>query len=328
MKNRYVRYLMSLVILLAFLHTPARAQGDPTFGYGLQLDVVYGQGKIAPDGNEQMRDLKMDIYTPTNAGSGPWPAVVYVHGGAYHRGGRRLAPFKEAGAVHARPEDWARLLTPLGYICFVIEYRLAPELPQPDHMPATGNLLPVDKVVTPPGIARTNYVRRAMSLPEISSDTAILAWNAAMAGAEDTAKAVHYVHDNAEALGVDPDRIALGGHSAGAGNVLNATYGLRAPVAAAFPFSAPELIIDWDKTDLSGLPPALVVASQFDIDAVLEALPDTTDNLRGAGVETSLAWIPGFPHFYPTGAVSLGDDGTRMSIGDRVAKFLDKHLKQ
>ena len=322
------KVLFGLVLTVCLLSGPTKAVAEPLFGYEIETDVVYGQGKVAPDGKEQMRDLKMDVYTPTNAGNSPWPGVVYVHGGAYHRGGRRLPPFQEAGAVHARPEDWARLLTPLGYICFVIEYRLAPELPQPDHMPATGNLLPVDKVVTPPGIARTNFVRRAMSLPEITDETAILAWNAAMAGAEDTAKAVRYIHDNAEALGVDPDRIALGGHSAGAGNVLNATYGLRASVAAAFPLSAPELMIDWSKTDLTGLPPALVVASQFDIDAVLEALPDTTDNLRGAGVETSLAWVPGFPHFYPTGAVSLGDDGTRMSIGDRVAKFLDKHLKQ
>lgn len=28
-------------------------------------------------------------------------------------------------------EDYARLLTPLGYVTFVIEYRLAPELPEP-----------------------------------------------------------------------------------------------------------------------------------------------------------------------------------------------------
>ncbi len=315
------------VFLLVLLHQQAYAQGDQVFGYSLELDVIYGQGVIAPDGTAQMRDLKMDVYLPSEPTAGLLPAVVLVHGGAYHRGGRRQPPYNEAGAVHSRMEDWARLLTPLGYACFVIEYRLAPELPQPDNTPATGSLLAVDEYLTPAGIARANFARSAMGLPEVSEQESIVLWNAAMAAAEDTARAVSFVHDNAERFGVDPDKIALGGHSAGAGNVLNAAYGLGAPVAAAFPLSPPEFMFHWERIESGDLPPALVIASQYDIDAILEGLPGMVNSLRKAGTETSFAWIPGFPHFYPTGAVSLGDDGTRMSLGNRVIRFLDVHLE-
>jgi hypothetical protein len=49
--------------------------------------------------------------------------------------------------------------------------------------------------------------------------------------------------------------------------------------------------------------------------------------LNKADTEFTLAWIPGFMHFYPHNAPSLADDGTRMTLGDRVIQFLDKHLK-
>ena len=98
------------ILLVAGSSAPASGQGDPVFGYRLELDVVYGQGLITRDGAEVMRDLRMDVYSPSEAGDGPWPAVIYVHGGAWHRGGPRNPPYRDAGAVHSSPEDWARLL--------------------------------------------------------------------------------------------------------------------------------------------------------------------------------------------------------------------------
>jgi predicted esterase len=226
-------------------------------------------------------------------------------------------------------EDYARLLAPLGYVCFVIEYRLAPELPRPVLEPGSGSLLPLDEVVTPAGLARTNFARRAMGLPELADDESIFVWNAAMAGAEDTAKAVEFVRVNAAKFGVDSDKIALGGHSAGGGNVLNAAFGLKAPVAAVFPLSPPAPIFDTAEV-IAGddLPATLLVISQYDLEAILEPAPRTIAQLRDAGGDAQLAWVPGFPHFYPTGAVTLGDDGTRMSVGERVIQFLESHLKE
>ena len=305
-----------------------KAAANAVFGYEVETDVVFAQGEVTSDGVEIERDLMLDVYTPTEAkGDTARPAVILVHGGAYHRGGRRQPPFRENGAVHSRMEDYARLLAPLGYVCFVIEYRLAPEFPLPVSDPGSGNLLPLDRVVTPAGLARTNFARQAMGLPELADDEKIAVWNAAMAGAEDTAKAVEFVRANAAEFGVDSNKIALGGHSAGGGNVLNAAFGLKAPVAAVFPLSPPASIFDTTKVMVSDdLPPTLLVISQYDLEAILESAPKTIAQLRAGGSDAQLVWVPGFPHFYPTGAVTLGDDGTRMSVGERVIQFLDTHL--
>ena len=65
--------------------------------------------------------LKMDVYYPDGYSSEPWPAVMYVHGGAWQKGDksegagfRSLAGLKDAG-----------------FIVFAINYRLAPQYPFP-----------------------------------------------------------------------------------------------------------------------------------------------------------------------------------------------------
>ena len=55
----------------------------------------------------------MDVYFP--AAGGPWPVLVYVHGGAWMHGDK-----SEAGM-------FARLMTAQGYIVVSINYRLYPE---------------------------------------------------------------------------------------------------------------------------------------------------------------------------------------------------------
>lgn len=326
--HRWRNLLIASLVSIGLSLTAAKTRAESAFGYELEIDVVYGQGRIAPDGVEVQRDLLLDIYTPSADGAAR-PAVILVHGGAYHRGGRRQPPYREAGAVHSSMEDYARMLAPLGYVCFVIEYRLAPELPQPDLGPDAPNLLDVEEVVSLAGLARRNFARRAMGLPELTEDDRIILWNAAMAGAEDLKTAVEFVRANAETYNVDPNRIAMGGHSAGGGNVLNAAFGLKAPVAAIFPLSPPELVFQKTKV-ISGsdMPATLLVISQNDIPAIFEAAPGIIDQLKASAVDYQFAWVPGFPHFYPSGAVSLADDGTRVSVGERIIEFLDEHLKR
>ena len=109
---------------------------------------------------------------------------------------------------------------------------------------------------------------------------------------------------------------------------MNVAIGLNAPVAAAFPLSPPASMFD-----LAGViekydpPPMMIVISQNDVAATLETAPSTIAALRAAGADAQLIWVPGFAHFYPTGAVTLGDDGKRTSLGERVIEFLDTHLK-
>lgn len=326
LRTRNLNIMLALFFGVVVLSYETRA--NSAFGYHLEIDVVYGQGKILRDGEIVEQDLMLDVYRPIESSRGSaLPAVMLVHGGAHHRGGRRQPPFKEAGAVHSRMEDYARLLAPLGYVCFVIEYRLAPEYPQPDTRPDAPNLVDLDKYLTPSGLDRVNFAREAMGLPHLPWEEAIVVWNAAMAGAEDTNKAIEYVRANAATYNIDPTKIALGGHSAGGGNTLNATFGLKAPVAAIFPLSPPGMLFRKSKVmQGEGLPPTLLMVSQNDLPVILEPTPGVIRQMQESRVEYEMAWVSGFPHFYPSGAISLADDGTRMSVGDRIIRFLERHL--
>ncbi len=97
--------------------------------------------------------LALDIYLPDSPGS--HPAILFVHGGAWHTGDkRRLAPL-------------ARFLAERGYAGFSVNYRLAPDFTFP-------------------------------------------------AALEDLRCAVKWLRAHAADYGVDPDRIAALGTSAGA----------------------------------------------------------------------------------------------------------------
>ena len=85
-------------------NTPS-ASPIPFTQYGETLrDVVY----CSPDGAPQ----RMDVYFPESGG--PWPAVLYVHGGGWMHGDKA-----EAGM-------FAPLMTSHGYLVVSINYRLYP----------------------------------------------------------------------------------------------------------------------------------------------------------------------------------------------------------
>ena len=320
----------ALFATLCLLLTPSSSQAESAFGFKLETDVTYAKGKITTGGAVTERDLKLDVYTPAvDTGAEARPAVILIHGGGFQRGGRRQAPYREDGAVHSRMEDYARLLAPEGYVCFVIEYRLAPDLPVPETALDADWLLPMEEDLTEAGMRRVNYARSALGLPPLEGkEGKVVVWKTILSAAEDLSKAVGFVRASAKKYNVDPDKIALGGHSAGAATVINTAFGLDVPVAAVFPLSPPVSAIDVEKAiGASDSTPTLLVVSQNDEPAVMEKVPVITRKMRELGADYELIWVPGFPHFYPTGAVSLSDDATRMSVGERVVKFLDEQLK-
>ncbi len=74
----------------------------------VQRDIAYGP---APRN-------KLDIYAPT-MGGGPWPVIVFVHGGSWGSGSKE--PYEFAG----------RALAAQGFLTLVISYRLHPQDPYP-----------------------------------------------------------------------------------------------------------------------------------------------------------------------------------------------------
>lgn len=81
------------------------ALGEESFD--VTTDVVYAE--------RDDLQLKLDIYQPKTDASQRQPAILVVHGGAWRHGNR-----KQLGR-------YATALTERGYVCFAIDYRLAPD---------------------------------------------------------------------------------------------------------------------------------------------------------------------------------------------------------
>lgn len=146
-----MRALALLLLVLA-----AGSAGAQT--YTLTADVAYDRiAGVDPN------LLSLDVYRP--AGAGPFPIVVFVHGGGWHTGDK-------VSAVHDKA-DW---LTAQGILFVSVNYRLSPT------------------PVLDPDPARLRYP----TYPE------------------DVGRAVAFVQANAAAVGGDPGRVAVVGHSAGA----------------------------------------------------------------------------------------------------------------
>jgi acetyl esterase/lipase len=73
------------------------------------------------------RPLRLDLYVP--AGDGPWPLVVWVHGGGWRNGDRKLLPETLA------PLDFFGRMLRRGYAVASVDYRLSAEatFPAPLH---------------------------------------------------------------------------------------------------------------------------------------------------------------------------------------------------
>lgn len=145
--------LLTLVLIglpLAASLLLAQPQGNQALTGPSEKDVVYGV--------EDGQNLLMDIYRPPTTGL--HPALVMIHGGGW-----------AAGDKSGDKEIATDLAGRVGFVCFSINYRLAPKYPYP---------------------------------------AAVL----------DSARAVRWVRAHAAEYGVDPDRVAAWGGSAGGHLVL------------------------------------------------------------------------------------------------------------
>ncbi|HIK95851.1 MAG TPA: alpha/beta hydrolase [Planctomycetes bacterium] len=83
----------------------AIAQGADEVDFDVVEEIVYS--KIGD------RDLLLDAFVPK--ADGTHPAVLVVHGGAWRQGNRKQL------------RGYATSLTKMGFVCFAIDYRLAPD---------------------------------------------------------------------------------------------------------------------------------------------------------------------------------------------------------
>ncbi len=123
-------------------------------------------------------DLKLDFYNPQRTDASLVPAIILAHGGGL------TSSTKRQGKIVQYGYNWAWR----GYAVISIDYRLTGDNP-PD-----------------PGGAADGW----------SGYPAIFGAEAGNAAIEDFGKAYDYVRNNWTTLGIDPNRIAIGGTSAGA----------------------------------------------------------------------------------------------------------------
>ncbi len=305
---------------------PLVAQEAAPVTYSLEAGVVYGQGVVTKEGKEVSRDLWMDIYHPTEATSTPRPAVILTFGGAFHRGSPRLT-FQSGGAQDTSMGNYCRRFAARGYTCFAIEYRLTPEGPVPSGEGYHADWIASESLL--PLLPQANHIRGTVDLPPLDfriPEQEKTMVDGVISAAEDLREAVLHIRGSAATYNIDPNRIALGGFSAGAVTSWNVAHGMGVPVSGVFLLSGTDAGFDVNKavTTSSDRPPILMFMGQYDLAGALTSVPLLIAHYEKAGVDYEFAWVPGFGHFYPAGAASLGSDAVSMSVEGRIAEFLER----
>lgn len=316
MKNLF----LILVIILSAISS--HSQSEMT-ALKISEDVVFGQGIVLTEGVREKFDLQLDVYEPAITGSEKRPVIIYTHGGAFHRGNPRQT-YHELGAQDTSPMDYCKKFASMGYVCFAISYRMGTQYPIPSYDGYKASDLNMDRLNIL--LDQVNLVRKGMNLEALDmsnqEDKEFMS-NAVLSAAEDLRTAISYVRTNAEVYNIDPNRIVLGGFSAGAVTSLNVAYGMKTPVSGIFMLSGLDVGFDIPKLMTSDAPPILMFLGQYDLTGAIEKTPGFIEQLESKKIDYSFAWVPGFGHFYSEGVVSLSGDGRRMSVGDRIIEFLN-----
>ena len=264
-------------------------------------------------GTPATRDLLMDVYAPARDSAGARrPAAVLAFGGAYHRGSKEDDSFEDGR--NTAIAEYCRLLASRGFVCFSLGYRLTSEDPDP----GTHRVLS-----DPEGVSRSrvDHVRKLLGLGPATNRMIADGMEAAAA---DVAAGVRYVHANAARFGVDPDRIAAGGFSAGGTSALYAALGHGAPACGIIALSGrmeapdiPRYMRD------AGQPPILQFVAENDLEHVSRLTPVMQARSAEIGLRHRVFKVPGAGHFYPRSAEVVGGDGWVSTVEAEILSFLE-----
>ncbi|MEA3364218.1 MAG: alpha/beta hydrolase, partial [Candidatus Hydrogenedentes bacterium] len=145
-------------------------------------DLVYGVGYVkdnTADSGYRLQKLRFDLLEPTDVPASNRPAVLMIHGGSF------------AGGSKA-DEDLVNVADGLaseGYVCFLIDYRVDSD--------------------EPPVVDSWNPEAQTTKDIEIPSLAAV------RAAFVDAKTAMRHIRANSGSYGIDPNRIAIWGESAG-----------------------------------------------------------------------------------------------------------------
>lgn len=267
--------------------------GESVMSTRTQRDIVFAHARIGYNkghGSMQVVALKLDAYLPAVPARTPSPALVLAHGGVFHRGSKESDVFSDGTGTTTAIAEYCRRFAVLGWPSFSVQYRLAQMDPEPSREPV---LTRPDEVP----MSRVSFMRAEMGLPPIEpSDMARFM----EAGFDDVTEAVRFVKAHHGDYGIDPERIVLGGFSAGGRCASYAAYGKCVGVAGVFSISGPLIPADATAYLARGhnLPPLLMISGELDLDYVCTFTPEVEQQFRVAGRDVEWAQVPGANHFY------------------------------
>lgn len=287
-------------------------------GCGITRGIVYGRALVGFGSRPVERELKLDLYRPLHvAGALPHPVIVLAFGGAFHRGQRENDAFEGGNTAIA---DYCRAFAARGFVACSIDYRLVPEDPVPGDTPAVFDPRRIPR-------SRTDHVRTLMGLPPATDE---MLWRGIEAASDDMAQAARFVIAQAALWQLDPDRLVLGGFSAGARTALNAAFAEQVRCTAVVSLSGYldpiDLVVHAERLPPGQRPAVLLVQAERDLDYIRDATPAMAEALRALGAQCECATVPGHDHFYPAGAHAVHETRGAGSVGSLAMEFVDRAI--
>ncbi|MBI4882108.1 MAG: alpha/beta hydrolase fold domain-containing protein [Planctomycetes bacterium] len=257
--------------------------------------IVYGAAPIQSPRAEF--PLLLDLYEPARADTAELrPAVLLIHGGGFHGGGRG----------EQRIASLAEELAAAGCVVAAIDYRLAGQRP----------------LVSPAMSEACAGMFRAPLRGGRGTE------NAAAAALEDALAACSWLRQNAPRLRLDAARFAAGGASAGAIAALGLAYGLDDQGVAA-PLPVVVVLDLWGSAEgfldclERGEAALFIVHGEDDPVIPVARARELAQRAQEAGIPCELHVVAGAAHGLDVFATEAAPGAT---AGERLLRFLETHL--
>ena len=292
---------------------------DKQFQVQITSNEVYATAGIHFSTQPVQRNLLLDIYQPIGLPSGTRsPALIMAFGGAFHRGSKEDDAFEVDGSTNTAIAEYCLEFARRGYACFSIDYRLIQEDPDP------GKTISISSQDLVPR-SRVDEVRKIMNLPPADN---LMLWRGIEGAIDDGVSAIRWVKENAERFQIDPQKIVIGGWSAGGRIALHAAFAEKEEVAAVFSISGYMHPVDMKECMLgdTGAPSVFISWGSKDLDYVLSQGPVFQEHFNKVGIEHTACEIQNASHFYPRSVLISDSSGFNGSFEESLARFLKKSL--